>query len=262
EAAAAAAALVAARAAYQRAHELNAAGKIVSDKALQEAEARMKGERARLEAARANVRLGTRSLDATTGATGPITLSLDRAGEVVEVRAQPGEAIESGQPILRVAGFDTLLAKVDVPPDEAIDRHATTARLLVVGLEGHVLAAERVSLAPTDPRTQGHAWLFRVGAGGLMLRPGQAVTAYLAAPGSGRAAVIIPRSAVVRFAGKTWVYVATGPERFTRVEIALEHPTPEGWAVSSGVGPGQAVVVDGAALLLSEEQRSQIQIEG
>jgi len=258
----AAAGLAAAQAAYWRARELNAAGKIVSDKALEEAEARMKGEQARLEAARANVRLATQSLDASMGPTGPISLSLERGGEVVEVRTQPGEAIESGQPILRVTGFDTLLAKVNVPPGEVIDRRVATAQLVVVGLEERVLAAERVGLAPTDPRTQGQTWLFRVRANGLMLRPGQAVTAYLTAPGGGRTAVVMPRSAVVRFTGKTWVYVALGPDRFTRLEIALEHPTPDGWAVTVGVNPGQAVVVEGAALLLSEELRSQIQVEG
>ena len=34
-----------------------------------------------------------------------------RAGEVVEVLAKPGEALESGQSILRVARFDTMLAR-------------------------------------------------------------------------------------------------------------------------------------------------------
>ncbi len=257
---AAAAALAAARAAYERARTLNAEGKIVSDKALQDAEAQLKSQQARLEAARANVALLTRSLAASRGPTGPMPLTVVHGGEVMEVTAQPGEAIESGQPVLRVARFETLVARVDVPPDEPIAPGAATARLLVVGLEDRSLTAERIGLAATDPRTQGQTWLFRVAANGLPLRPGQAVTAYLSAPGPERPGVVVPRSAIVRFQGQAWVYVAVGADRFTRRQITLDHPTSAGWLVTSGVAPGDRVIVEGPQVLLSEELRSQIQI--
>ncbi len=260
DAEAAAAELAAAQAAYERARTLNADGKIVADKAVEEAEARMKSEQARRDAARANVRLATDAINAATGPMGPIALALNRGGEVVEVPTQPGEAVESGQPIVRVADFQTLLAKVDVPPGEMVDPAVTRARVVVVGFEDRALTAERVALAPTDRRAQGQTWLLRIRANGLMLRPGQAVTAYLPAPGGAHRGAVVPRSAIVRFAGKAWAYVAIAPDRFTRREISLDHPEPDGWAVTGGIRPGESVVVEGAALLLSEELRAQIQV--
>lgn len=254
---AAGAALAAVRAAYERTRTLNAEGKIVSDRAVQDAEARMKGEEARLTAARKNASLIQRSLRAAAGPTGPISLRVDRGGQVMEVLARPGEAIESGQPILKLARFDTLVARVDVPPGEPVDTSATTARIVVLGEEDHPFAAARIGLGATDPRTQGHTWLFRVRSGGRLLSPGQAVTAYLPGRGPSVSGVVVPPRAVVRFQGKEWVYLETGPGQFTRREIALDPPA--AGFVAPGLQPGDRVVVEGAQALLSEELKSETQ---
>jgi uncharacterized protein YciW len=260
EVSAATAATSAARASFERNKELNAHGKIVADRIVEESEARLKESEARLAAATDQARLVAESLEASTGPTGPIPLRLTRGGEVLEVIAQPGEAVESGQPILKVGRFDSLLARVEIPAGERIDRAITTARVVVLGQEDHPLRGERIALAASDPKTLGQALLFRVPTDGLAVRPGQPITAYLPTSGSSQRGVVVPRSAIVRFAGRTWAYVELGGDRFSRREVAPEHPTAAGWFMATGWSPGDRIVTIGAEVLLSEELKSEIRI--
>ena len=78
--------------------------------------------------------------------------------------------------------------------------------------------------------------------------------------GDSATGIIIPRTAVVRFGGKTWVYLHTGAETFMRREVTLGRPLQDGWLGASGLTAGDQVVTDGAQTLLSEELKSQIQI--
>ncbi len=255
------ASLTAARAAYERAKTLNADDKIVSDRAVQEAEARVKGEEARLRALTETVRLIDASLRGGTGATGARALAVERGGEVVEVLAQPGEAVESGQPILRLARFDRLVVRAHLPAGQRADRAAPSVRIIVFGREDRSLRGERIALGPAaDPTTRGETFLFRVEPSGFPLRPGAPVTVYLSSAGRARPGAVIPRAAIVRSEGKAWAYVQVGDQGFTRREVTLDAPTETGWFMSSGFKVGDRVVVDGAQTLLSEELKSQIPI--
>jgi HlyD family secretion protein len=248
----------AARASFERNKELNAHNKIVADRVVEESEARLKESEARLAAATEHVRLVGESLKASTGPTGPMPMRLTRGGEVLEVMAQPGESIESGQAILKVGRFDALLAKVEMPAGERIDHPSSTARIVALGYEDHPLRGERIALAPSDPKTLGQTILFRVPAGGLLLRPGQPITAYLPTSAVSERGVIVPRSAIVRFAGRTWAYVEGSGDRYSRRELAVDRPAAEGWFVTRNWSPGDRVVTTGAEALLSEELRSEI----
>ena len=250
-----------ARAAFERARILNADNKNISDRALQEAESSLKTEEARLSAARRNVTELEAAAGRQSAGTTPVPLVVARGGEVVEVLARPNEAIESGQPIIRVTRFDSLIVRVDVPAGEAIDRNLTMARIVAVGQEDHPFAAQRISVAPTvDPATPGEGFLFRISGASRSLRPGAPVLAYLQAPGAVQEAVIVPNSAIVRSGGRTWVYRQIGNEKFTRREVAVDFTGDKGILTSKNLTPGEHIVVKGAQLLLSEEQKSEIQI--
>ena len=252
--------LDASRAAYERIKALNAKDKNMSDRAVQEAEARVKADEARLGAARKIVAQLEAAIKAQAGGAGPLPL-LARAGEVVEIFAHPNEAVESGQQVLRIARFDSMLARVDLPAGEAADARISTARIVPVGHEDRQVRGVRVSLASTiDPRTLGEGYLFRVAGLGTTLRPGAAVTAYLQVPGKPEAGFLIPPSAVVRSVGKTWLYRQVADNQFTREEVSLDRSTSRGWLVTQGVSAGTRIVAVGAQMLLSEEQKSQIQI--
>ena len=257
----AAASLQAAQASYQSKKDLRDKDKAVSDRVVEEAEAKVKTEEARLKASTETVRLIESSLGLQAEATGR-PLIVPRGGEIVELFAQPDEAIESGQPVLRVARYDHLLARVELPAGEQIDGPVPSARIAVIGHEEWVLPGEPMGLAPTvSQRTQGQAYLFRVACNKLPIRPGMAVAAHLTLPGDSVAGVIVPRSAIVRYAGLAWVYVKTGDDEFTRRDVTLLNPTEAGWFVTAGVSADDTVVVTGAQILLSQELKAQIERE-
>jgi membrane fusion protein, multidrug efflux system len=253
--------VTAARAAFERARTLNADNKNISDRAVQEAESALKGEEAKLAAARRNVAELEAATTRQSAGTTPVPLVVARGGDVVEVLARPNEAIESGQPILRVTRFDTLLARVDVPAGETIDRNLTVARIISVGQEDHPFEGRRISVAPTvDPTTPGEGFLFRISGAGPSLRPGAPVLAYLRAPGAAQQGVVVPYSAIVRSAGKTWVYRQIADEKFARREVGVDRTSGKGVLTRDNLKTGERIVVKGAQFLLSEEQKSEIQV--
>lgn len=250
------ASLLSARASYKSKKILHEQGRAVSDLTFEEAEAKLKGLEARRKAVAQTISIIEESLADNVGPDGSMPLTVERAGEVLEVPAQPGESIEAGQTILRLARFDRLIARVELPAGERIDDLLPTATIVPLGSE-RSLRGKRIGVAPTaGEQTQGQALLFEVATGASALRPGLSVTAFLELPGEPLKGVAVPRSAVVRFAGKAWVYVQQEREKFARREIRLEHPTPEGWFVTSGVASGDRLVVRGAQMLLSEELKT------
>ncbi len=65
---------------------------------------------------------------------------------------------------------------------------------------------------------------------------------------------------MVRSANQAFVYVQADDTTFARREINLVHPVTGGWFVTSGLNPGDKLVVQGAQTLLSEEMKSQIHL--
>jgi RND family efflux transporter MFP subunit len=253
------ASLAVAQSALARARTLNADNKNVSDRAVQEAEARVATEQAHLNGAQESVRLLSSGLGANGAAA--VELEIPRGGTVVEVLAHPGETVEAGQPLLRIARFDKLLARVDVPAGRTIAPDLKSASIVALGNEEKPLTGKRVGFAASvDPKTQGQPFVFRVTDPSGALRPGLSVTAYLAIPGPSRTGAVVPRSAVIWQTGKSWVYVQTEKEKFARREVALEDPSGSGWFTRS-LNAGDKVVTRGAQMLLSEEFKSQIRVE-
>lgn len=256
------ASVAAAQSAYNRARALNADSKNVSDKAVQEAEATLAAEQAKERAARANVK----SLEASLqpgGTIGYRPIIAERGGEVIDVLAQPGEGVEQGASILRLAHLDHLLARIDLPVGEHVSQQSRSALIIPAGFENQApLTAERVAVAAAaDPHTQGISLLYKVNKTLFGLRPGTAVTGLLPAPGSSRPGVLIPRSAIVQQNGTFWVYVETSNEHFLRRGVALDLPVPKGFVAVTGFSPGDRVVVVGAQSLLSEEFKSENEMD-
>jgi len=84
------------------------------------------------------------------------------------------------------------------------------------------------------------------------------VTAYLTLPGEGQAGVTLPRNAIVRFNGTTWVYRQISEDSFERIEVTLNSPLDNGWFVHEGLKPADKVVATGAQQLLSDELKEQL----
>ncbi len=70
--------------------------------------------------------------------------------------------------------------------------------------------------------------------------------------------VIIPHTAIIWYAGKSWVYKKTADDKFSRIPVTTDAEVENGWFHQGKLKAGDQVVTSGAQLLLSEEFKSQI----
>jgi hypothetical protein len=251
--------LTAANAALERTRALNAADKNASDRALQEAEAKVSAEQARSAAAAASIEVLSGLLEPGADAHAAVAIVLGRAGAVVEVLARPGEVVDAGAALVRVESFGHLRARVDMPLD-GIDHTAVPAiRIAAIGREGHALEARRIAIAASlDASSSGGAVLFAFdqsesATSGPPLRPGQPIVAWIPISEQAREGFAIPRSAIIRFGGKAWVYDETSDEDFMRREVVLDAPTESGWFATEPWLSTAHLVITGAGAILSAE---------
>lgn len=155
------------------------------------------------------------------------------------------------------------LIRADVPVGEGKwVEPPKEAEVLELSGGTNFVTARVLSRAPTaNEALPGHGFLLLTPPGESAWRPGTRVTALLPLSVEPESGVLIPRSAVLRHTGETWVYVRAEPDKFLRRRITLVHPTAEGWFVREGVEPRTELVVAGAQALLSEELKAQIQLD-
>ena len=158
-----------------------------------------------------------------------------------------------------LASAELALVRIDLPAGEILKAPPVGARLLALADESSLAVAEYVGQAPVvDAQMQGQGFLFLVKPSQSRFVPGAAVTGFLQLSGETQTGVVVPRNAVLRFNGTTWVYLQTGGETFQRAEVGLERPLEKGWFVRQGFKTGDKVVVVGAQQLLSEELKGQL----
>jgi hypothetical protein len=204
-----------------------------------------------------------------------------RALQAAEATAQHDQlAIQSAKDRLRLAWGPTLSARedfpnlmqsltslsnavvrIDLPAGEKLDPPPTGAR--IVTLAGSTAEADFLgTVVNVDPQTQGQGFNFLVKSDSLRLLPNEAVTGYIRVAGEAIPGVIIPREAIIRTDGASWVYVLSkSSEAFTRLPVNLEHPAEGGWFVTNGIAAKDYVVVTGAQTLLSQEMKGQMKAD-
>jgi len=149
----------------------------------------------------------------------------------------------------------TGLVRVDLSPGGHVEEQLGSARLIPLDEGAPPIEARFFDNARTvDPQTQGRGLLFLVE--NAKLAPGAAVTAFMDMPGAGADGAIVPRSAVVRANGATWVYLQKSDDSFERTEVTLTAPVANGW-FAKGLSADAKVVMVGAQQLLSEELKGQ-----
>jgi hypothetical protein len=107
------------------------------------------------------------------------------------------------------------------------------------------------------PGLQGENWLLSTSPTGAGAGTRVRVMSQQGKPQKG---VLVPVSAVIRFAGKNWVYLQTDEQRFERQLLAVDRSMADGF-FTDAFEIDAAVVTSGAQLLLSEEFRFQIKNE-
>lgn len=151
------------------------------------------------------------------------------------------------------------LVRLDLPVGDIFLSQPSGARIVAAGADSS-MAGEVLGIAPNvDARNQAQGILVLAPQqGGVNLLAGTAVTGFVEVSGEPMSGVVIPRSAVVRYIGKTWVYLQLDADTFVRREVILENPVDDGWLVSRGLGQDDRIVDSGAQILLSDESKANI----
>ena len=266
--------LVKAVAAFQMSPELKGYGKVLDPAPLaalvtelataQAAAAASSTELARLKTLEGQGNASVRALQTAEATALRDQLTARAAGERLVLSWGKAVADQNDLPAFAqpLVSLDAALVRVDLPAGETLRGLPTGAR--IAALSGQSSEAEFLEPAPSvDPQMQGRGFIFLVKPNSLRLTAGESVVGYIKIPGEPLAGVIVPREAVVRSEGAGWVYVLNSAgDAFTRIEVALDHPTEAGWFVTKGLSAGQYVVATGAQQLLSFEVKSAGQGEG
>jgi hypothetical protein len=173
-------------------------------------------------------------------------------GQAIASRADLPEFAHS------LVALESALVELDLPAGEAISTLPKSAVLMTLAGDSKPIPAELIGPAPAvDPQTQGQGFLFLIKPNTTRLAPGASVTGLLSLPGAPVPGVLMPREAIVRFNGVTWVYHQTSETTFERLLVSLERPMEKGWFVREGVKTGDKIVTVGAQQMLSEELKGQ-----
>lgn len=228
---------------YQRLNRLFEEDRNVAERAVLAAQNKLRGDQARLAAL---------ELAAETLRT---DLQVDWGDKLSALASDRGARI-----------FDSLSARKEVlirvvMPHE-IPRDFSAARLHVgpAGAPQAPGTARYLGPAPqADPGSAGGTHFYVTDGGSL--RQGMRLAGYLEQNVDAQDGVLIPDAAVVWQGGKAWCYVREEDGEFVRREVIATQELPGGWFQAEGYEVGEQVVIRGAQLLLSEEQKFQIREE-
>ena len=176
------------------------------------------------------------------------TLRAPISGRVVEVFATLGAAYDEGAPLFKIVRTDRLELRAQVPPaDVPATRDVAELALEVPGRPDPLpLTLDHMHDAGVlDPATKTLPVQFEIDNPGNQLFIGQSGTAVLYQRARTRG-MAVPKAAVLMEAGRPYVFVQSGGERFARRMIEIATRDGDWVGVTSGVKAGDRVVVRGA----------------
>lgn len=226
---------------YERQKQLHQK-KYISQAALERAESEFKATSAQVAAQMAQA-------GAARTQTGLHTVRAPYAGVVAEVPVALGDMAMPGRPLLTLYDPAALRVTASVPQSAAGSVQADAVRVELPGLPTAQQwpRAERVQVLPTvDAATHTVQVRAELGGGLPGVAPGMFARLWLPVTGSATAGktVTVPRSAIVRRAEMTGVYVQGEGGKPLLRQVRLGRFDGERVEVLSGVAPGEQVVVD------------------
>jgi len=205
---------------------------------------------ARLRAAEARLTQRDETLRTGGGAASGNAFALRApiAGRLADVMATLGASYDEGTPLFRIVRTDRVEVEVQVPAaSAAVARQADGLALAIPGIPTPLDLSPRSihDAGVIDPATGALPLRMDVANPGEQLLVGQVATAVLYAR-ERRRVPVVPSAAVLREAGRPYVFVQRGGEQFVRrfIEIAARDGDLVG--VTSGLTAGERVVTRGA----------------
>jgi RND family efflux transporter MFP subunit len=206
-------------------------------------------QRSQAEDARGRYDRAERAVQLAQNATGYGVLRADAAGVVTATMAEPGQVVQAGQTVMRLARLDEREAAVAVPEAMIDDALHGQASVTLWALPGRAFPARLRELSPNaDPATRTYAARYSLPDAPADALLGMTATVTLSRPGA--AVARLPLSAILdQGAGPTvWVVDrATGALTQRPVSIASFGQTEA--TVAAGLSEGDIVVTLGAQKL-------------
>ncbi len=174
-------------------------------------------------------------------------------GTIDQIKATSGQQVASGAELINIVNLSTVLIEAQVfEKDLALVRESTRASFTSSALGGEVYTigtpdgdGRLLSIGQTvneQTRTVPTIYEFKNPSG--RLKDGNFVEITIDTSGD-RQVLAVPKSAVVREQGETFVFVFDGGESFIRRPVVLGAEGADFYEVSSGVEEGERVVTEG-----------------
>ncbi|HMF97719.1 MAG TPA: efflux RND transporter periplasmic adaptor subunit, partial [Vicinamibacterales bacterium] len=212
-------------------------------RAVATAEARVRAAEARLAQRDETLRSG-----GGTASGNAFTIRAPIAGRIAEVFATLGASYDEGAPLFKIVRTDRVELRAHVPAADAAGiRDLTEVAFEVPGRPDAIpLRSEhRHDAGVIDPKTGALPVQFEVKNPGGELLVGQTGTAVLYKRDRMRIAAV-PQAAVLLEAGRPYVFVQIGGERFARRYVDIATRDGDQVGLKRGVAAGDRVVVRGA----------------
>ena len=202
--------------------------------------------------------ISSKQMEATATEGVPhVTIFAYASGTVVDRKVTQGQYVNAGDTLFTVADLSHVWIKADVYEEQLPQIHAgqqvevTCESLPNQTLHGHVDFIEPSANAQTRT-VPVHV---HVANPGMRLLPGMFVSATFVTRAP-QPSVVVPRSAVLDTGTRRIVYVARLNGVFEAREVAVGAPSDDLFPVSSGLQPGEKVVLNGNFLIDSQAHLS------
>lgn len=238
-----------ARQAAKREQDLFGEG-LIAQRRVQEAQAALQEAEATLKQAKTALRLSGMSMaaiDKVAASGNPqdsLVLAATQAGVVTEIKAKPGQRVDSATPLMHLAQTDTLWLEIQVPVAESAS-WAPGSKLKVQGrditaqiMSSSAMVASGSQMVVMRALVQGKAG---------QVRPGELLTVELPAAAT-VGAWDLPLSAVAHDGDQGYVFVRT-PDGFEARAVKVSTSSGQRVRVQGPVKAGEEVAVSGVVAL-------------
>jgi len=157
----------------------------------------------------------------------------------------------------RLLAHEDSLLLVTLPADLSLATGLATIKIARNDLRQQARKAYFVSPAlSSDPIIQGETYFFKTTTG--TLRTGMRLDAWIPQTNAALEGVFIPEQAVIWYQGESWVYIQVEDDLYQRRALGSSLSTAGGFFSNTAFKAGEALVIRGGQMLLSEEFRWQI----
>lgn len=225
------------------------AKKFISASALDIREAELKASSARLAKAKAQANISGNQTHYTT-------LTADRDGVVTFIQAEPGQVVESGDPIVRIADTHTLEVQVAVPESRMAEVKPQAPVLLRLWADKQKTYAGVVrEIAPAaDSATRTFNVRVAIHDADAAIKFGMTAGVQFPHPGaSDDTSVLIPSSALTSSNGKSQVWVIDANNRAQPREVEAGPFREDGVLIRSGLKAGETIAIAGVHTLAKDQ---------